>query len=408
MDLIIRGAQPRDQSTQKDIGIDKGIIIKIEDRITDSGSREIEADGRLVAPSFIDPHIHLDKALTISQAKVNVSGSLEESIKIMKEVKSNYTVEDVERRATTAIRWAVQKGVTFIRAYVDVDPIAQLTGLQGVMRAKEKCKKLAYVETIAFPQEGIIKEPGTEELMREAVKMGADVVGGMPANELLEEDSRRHIDIVFDIAKKAKKDIQMHVDETDDPNVRTIHYYAVKSIREGYQGKVSADHICALAGYNDLYAHFIISLIKQANMNVVSNPYRLMRGGLTDKGPKRRGITRVKELLEAGINMCYGQDTMLDGFSPIFGQCDPLEVGFLFAHAAQLNTPKEIEVLFDMATVNGAKLMKLKDYGLKVGSRASLSIINCPNIREAFRLKPKRAFVLKDGEVIVQDEKIVI
>jgi cytosine deaminase len=408
MDLIIRNAKLRGSEHTNDIGIENKLIVKIEKLITARAREEIDAAGCLTVPAFVDPHIHLDKALTITAARINTSGSLEESISIMRDVKSTYTVKDVEERATTVIRWAVKKGVTFIRSYVDVDPIAKLIAVRGVEKAKLNCRSIARVETIAFPQEGIYKEPGTEELLREAIGMGADVIGGMPANELIEEYSRKHIDFVFELAKKAGIDIQMHIDETDDPSVRNIHYLAFKTIEERFHGKVSADHVCALASYNDIYANFIISLIKKANMNIVSNPYRLMRGGLADRGPRRRGITRVKELLDAGVNVSYGQDVVLDGFSPIFGQCDPLEVGFLMAHAAQLNTFDDIKILFDMATFNGAKLMRLRDYGIKIGSAATMTVIDCPNIYEAFRLKPKRLYVIKDGKIIVKDEELIV
>ena len=404
MDLIVRHARlrRRPDAGLVDIGIAEGRIVRVEPRIADRAAREIDAGGRLTTPSFVEPHIHLDKALTADRAEENRTNFFEDSIAIMREVKRGYTVEDVADRATRVIHALVAHGVTFVRTYVDVDSIVGLVALDGVLAARDRCRSLAHVEIVAFPQEGIVCDPGTDERMVRAMERGADVVGGMPFAEWIREDSRRHIDLVFEIARRFDRDVQMHVDETDDPGATTLHDTAVKTLREGWTGRVAADHATALAAWNDTYAAQVIGLVARARMSVVTLPSKLMRGGIRDREPRRRGITRVKELLAAGVNVAYGQDVIQDGFIPVFGTGDPLQVGFLLAFAAQFSTRADIETLYDMATVNGARLMRLDGYGAEVGCRADLVIVDAPSVHEAYRTQPPRLAVIHDGRVVAE------
>jgi cytosine deaminase len=407
MDVIVRRARLRHRDDLVDIGIAGGRIVAIESHLTESAAEEIDAGGNLTTSSFVEPHIHLDKALTAARARENTTNAFEESIAIMREIKRAYTVADVAARATRVIHDLVGFGVTFIRSYVDVDTITGLTALEGVIEARERCRGLAHIELIAFPQEGIFTDPGTDELMAKALERGADVVGGMPHAELIEADANRHTDLVFTLAKRFARDIQMHVDETDDPGARTLHYYAVKTIRERYEGRVSADHVTALAGYDDTYAARMIDLVARARMSVVTLPTKLMRGGIRDRQPQRRGITRVQELLDAGVNVAYGQDVIQDGFLPVFGTGDPLQTGFLLAFAAQFHTRRSIETLYDMATVNGARLMRVSDYGVDVGRRADLVVIASPSVHEAYRTQPARLAVIHDGRIVARDGQVI-
>lgn len=407
MDLVVRNARLRHRPDLVDIGIAQGRIERLEPRLAGSGAREVDAAGQLTTPAFVEPHIHLDKALTADRARENASNVFEESIAIMREVKRGYTVDDVASRATEVIRWLVGHGVTFIRSYVDVDTITGLVALEGVLAARERCRRLAHLELIAFPQEGILCDPGTDELLVRAMERGADVVGGMPFAELIEEDARRHTDLVFEIARRFDRDVQMHVDETDDPGATTLHYYAVKARREGWSGRVSADHATALAAYDDTYAARVIGLVARARMSVVVLPGKLMRGGVRDREPRRRGLTRVKELLAAGVNVAYGQDVVKDGFIPVFGTGDPLQTGFLLAYGAQFATRADIETLYDMATVNGARLMRIADYGIEVGRRADLVVVAAPSVQEAYRTQPPRLAVIHDGRLVAERGRIV-
>ncbi|MCD6413022.1 MAG: amidohydrolase family protein [Elusimicrobia bacterium] len=403
MNLLVKNAKLREKKGLVDIEVEGGAIKKIAKKISRRSGRVIDAEGRLVAPTFIDPHLHLDKALISEVVRENKSGTLAESIEIIWNKKKNYKVSDIAERACRVMEWGILNGATFFRTHVDVDTIGGLTPLEGILAAREKMKGLADVQIVAFPQEGIIQDEGTEELMYKAMDMGADVVGGMPYNEMTEDDSKRHIDICFKIAKKFDADIDMHVDEDDSPFARTLQYLAAKTIKEKWFGRVTAGHTCALASYDDNYAAKIIGMLKKAKMNMITNPAtNLMLEGRRDKQPKRRGITRVKELIDAGVNVCYGQDCLKDTFYPTWGQEDMLEVGLITAHAAQFTMPREIETLFDMPTINAAKVLRLKDYGIKEGNPASFNIIDAPTVQEAFRTRADRLFVIKNGKIIAR------
>jgi cytosine deaminase len=407
VDLIVRNARLRGREGLFDVGVVGERIAAIEPKLAAQAAKEINANGKLVAPTFIEPHIHLDKVLISEEVPSVKAGTLFEGIEHTWDRKRNYTVGDVAKRAGRVIRWAVQHGTTYIRTHVDVDTIGGLTPVEGLLQARAENAHLCDIQIIAFPQEGILKDPGTEDLMREAMRMGADVVGGMPHNEYTPEECNRHIDICFEIAKEFDADIDMHVDETDNPMSRTLQYLATKTIREGFHRRVTAGHTCALAAYDDPYAAWVIDTVRQAQIHMITNPVtNLMVQGRFDRQPIRRGITRVKELLAAGINVAYGQDCVKDPFYPIFGQADMLEVGMVVAHAAQFNTPQEIETLFDMPTVNSARILRLDNYGLEVGKTASFNIIDAPTVQEAFRTQPDRV-VLRKGEVLAETQTSV-
>lgn len=399
MDLIIRNAKLRYIDELQDIAIKEGKIVLIQPHIKASAAQEIDAQGRLVTPAFVDPHIHLDKTMIVDVVRPNLSGTLQEAIEIIWEKKARYTIEDIVERAGQTIRLAAQNGTTRMRTHVDVDTIGKLLPLQGVLEARRQYADIMDIQIVAFPQEGIIQDPGTEKLMWQAMEQGADVVGGMPANEKSPKDSKKHVDIVFEIAQAFNADVDMHVDETDDPFYRTLEMVADKTMEVGWEGRVTAGHTCALAAYDDHYAQYVIDKVKAAGIHIITNPAtNLMLQGRLDKQPKRRGITRVKELLEAGVNVAFGQDCVKDTFYP-FGQADMLEVALITAHAAHMSLPQEIETVFDMMTINAAKVLRLEDYGLEPGKRADLVILDCTSVRDAIRLRPDRLYVIKEGRV---------
>lgn len=404
-DLIIKNAKVYDFGKNKyficDIGIKDGKINKIGKIKSSNKDNIIDAKECLVTPTFIDPHIHLDKCLISEDIPQNKTGTLKEAIILTWERKKKYTKKDILSRAGRVIEWAVQNGTTYIRTHVDVDPIGKLVPLEGLLEVKEKYKNVVDLQIVAFPQEGIVQSPGTDKLLDEAMKLGADIVGGMPHNERIPEDSKRHIDICFEIAQKYDKDIDMHVDETDDPNSQTLQYLAYKTIKENYQGRVTAGHTCALAAYNDYYAQKVMDLVAEAQINMITNPAtNLMLEGRLDKQPVRRGITRVKELLQRGVNVAYGQDCVKDAFYPTWGKADMLEVGMILAHAAQFTLPEEIIQLYKMPTVNSVKILRLKNYGIKIGASASFNVVNAKDIPEMFRLQPERLYVVKNGKIV--------
>ena len=368
MDLIVRNARLRGETGLVDLAIEAGKIAAVAPALPARAPQEIDATGRLVTPPLVNPHVHLDKALLGKVMRPNVSQTLEEAIAITWDFKRAYTEADIVKRAGEVIEMAVRQGTLFIRAFADVDSVGGLMPVKGLLATRERYKNLVRMEVVAFPQEGILRNPGTEALMREAMALGADVVGGLPWYEMTDADARTHIDIAFSIAKSRDADIHMLVDDTDDANSRSLEYLAVKTMREGYAGRVSASHCGALAAYNQIYAEKVIGLVKQAGVTIVSNPHiSLVLAGRRDREPVRRGITRVRELLRAGVNVASGQDDVNDPYYP-FGRGSQIEVALFMAHTAHLTYPDELETVFDMVTVNAARALRLQSYGLKAGN----------------------------------------
>ncbi|MHA1225800.1 MAG: amidohydrolase family protein [Candidatus Hodarchaeales archaeon] len=399
--MLIKNAILRD-GTRTNIAVENGIITKLSsDKPEGVFDEELDAGFSLVTESFISPHIHLDKVLIGDIIEPNMSGTLWEAIQKTWDVKRKYTVDNIAERASKVIEAQIKFGVTHIRTHVDIDSIGDLMPLKGLLAVKEKYKGIIELQIVAFPQEGILKDEGTEERLYKAMEEGATLLGGMPHNEHTPEDSRRHIDILFEIAKKFNVDIDSHTDETDDPNSRTLQYLAAKTIKENYYNRVTVDHICALSSYDDYHAARVIDLVKKAEINVVTNPpTNMVLQGRLDTGAQRVGITRVKELLEAGVNVTCGQDCVHDPYYP-FGAGDMLAVANLTGHAAKMTTQDEINTLYDMITRNAAKIMGLKNHELAEGSPANLVILHgVKNVHEAIRLTPVERTVIKKGKII--------
>ena len=401
--LLIKNAKIVGEKGQKDILIKNGIYIKIENNIVpEEGYEIIDAQGSIVTPTFVNPHMHLDKVYTAVQGRKSKEETLEESITIMHEAKRNYTVEDVKTRAVRAIRECVSFGTTKIRTSVDIDNIIGLIGLKGVIEAKKECKDICDIQVVAFPQEGIYNNEGTEELLWEAMEYGADLIGGMPAAEYTDKYSKKHVDLVFEIAKKYDVDIDMHIDQTKDIFARSLEYTAMRSYEEGYQGRVTGGHCTSITYQTDAHAKKVMELLKLVDFNICTNPQVLAIMGI-DPEPRTRGVTRIREMVDMGINIATAQDTICDGFH-IYGQGDPLDYGLLLAYVAQYNTPERVKVVYDMITKNAAKIHRLKKYGIEVGNKADLNIIDAVNIQEAFRTRADRSYVIKDGKVIVKNK----
>ena len=401
-DLVIRAGRVEGIAHLVDVAMRAGVISAVEQRWNGIADREIDAGGLLISPAFVEPHIHLDKAFLWSELPPSASGTLAESIALMGGYKSRLTADDVADRAERAILMAVVNGTTLIRSHVDIDPGIELLALDGVVEARRRTVDIADVQIVAFPQEGIMRSPGTESLMRAAMERGANVVGGIPHWERTPEAARAHIDICFAIARDTNADVDMHVDETDDPDSRTLEMLARATIANNWQGRVVAGHCCALAAYDDVYARAVIELVREACITVVFNPeINLLLQGRSDHEPKRRGITRVKELLDAGVNVTFGQDDVQDGFSP-FGKCDPLEVGLVAALSAQMTSAGEIETVFDMPRRRAASALGHHNWTVAVGSPANLVIFDAVSAQAAIATQPPRRFVIACGRVIVE------
>src|SRR5437899_7045642 len=385
MDLIIRHASLRGHEGTWDFGITGDRIAAVAEQLTDEAITEVDAAGNLVMPTYVSGHIHLDKCFLQEKMRPNKDYTFSECLELTWEHKAQYTTGDILERAGRAIEEGILNGTTVFRAFADVDSIGQLRGLEGVLALLENWSNVFHIEVVAFPQEGIIRDPGTAELMEEAMRLGADIVGGLPWFEMLDEDARAHIDFCFELAKRYDKDIHMLVDDTHNHLSRSLEYLAVKTLREDYQGRVSASHCGALAAYNEVHAHRVMDLLKQANVSISSNPHiSLVVQGRYDQEPIRRGITRVKQLWRHGVNVFSSQDDVAYPFYP-FGRNDQQEVVSYICHTAHMASPSEIEAAFDFVTYNAARALRLPEYGMEPGSKATLNVLAASTLREVLR-----------------------
>ena len=402
MDIIIRNARIRGRKENLDIAIDGEKISAVAANYPGRAAREIDASGKLVLPGFFNLHYHADKCLLGETMRPNVSGTLPEAIEITNEFKRKYDPVEVAARAVRAIEQGVKNGTTFFRLFCDVGTIGGLRAARGLLLARDKMKKYCRIQVVAFPQEGILRDPGAAELMEEAIKEGCEVVGGLPWYEYTDEEARQHIDTCFAMAMKHDLDIHMLVDDTDDANSRSLEYLARKTMRENFSGRVTASHCGAMAGYNDVYAAKIVDMVASAGITVSVNAHiNLVCSARLDREPRRRGIARVKELLARGANVITSQDDVNDPYYP-FGKPDPLECALMMGHVAQLTLPHELEQVMDMITVNAARAARVTDYGIAPGMRADLVVVDAPSVHEALRLQPPRLHVLTDGREVAR------
>jgi cytosine deaminase len=358
--------------------------------------------GKLLLPAFIDGHVHLDKVLIRDELREH-DGTLGGAIGAIHERKRRYTLEDVRDRARDVIEASVRSGTTRLRSHVDVDTIGRLVPLEGVMAAAAECADIAEVRTIAFPQEGLLRDPGAFELMKAALEAGADLVGGMPHWEVDEVSQREHVRLCFELAERFDRDLDMHVDETDDGGVRTLEMVADEALRRGFAGRVSAGHVCSLAAASHDYAERVIEKCARAGMSIVANPVtNLVLQGRADRGLVRRGMTRVGEFRAAGVNVLFGQDCLKDGFYP-FGRGSMLEVALISAHVAHLTTREDLAFALRAVTEAPAQAWRLADYGLKVGARADLQLLPAPSWEEALRLQPPPDKVWFRGRLVAEN-----
>lgn len=370
-DLLVREATHPESGALTNIGVTDGRIEYVGPD-PGPGDRELAADGGLAAEPFVDCHVHLDKAFIADSLPTNESGTLTEAIENIHERKARYTAEGVRKRAETAIRHHVRNGCTQLRTHVDVDSIGGLKPLEGVRAARDACADIADVQIVAFPQEGILNDPGTADLLAAALGAGADAVGGMPDSERGDREGKEHADICLELADEHDVPVDMHVDETDDPNAQSLEYVAARTLELGLDD-VTAGHTCALAAYEENHARRVIDLVADAEMRVVTNPpTNLLLQGRRDRHPKRRGITRVDQLREAGVTVAAGQDCIQDGFYP-YGRASMLETALLTAHAAHLATPAERLTAWEMVSSHAATVMDI-EHGIAEGKPATFNL----------------------------------
>ncbi|TMI91115.1 MAG: N-acyl-D-amino-acid deacylase [Bacillati bacterium ANGP1] len=410
MDLIIRQGRVDDEGPLADIGVRDGRIDQVAPAVREEARRELHAGGKVVIPGLIEPHIHPDKAF-LEQKMPNRSGTLEEAIRNTAALKARYTAEDVRERAERVLEWAVRRGTTTLRAHPDVDPIEKLMGVEALLALRQAYADVLDLQIVAFPQEGIIKAPGTEELMREAIRLGADAVGGCPYNEAGITETRRHIDICFRLAAQHGLPIDMHVDfadDVDDPRYTTAEYIARKTIAEGYQGRVSLGHVTTLGAVAPEARASLFELLAQAGISIVMLPATdLHLSGRKDRRTVRRGLAPAKELLAAGVNVAISSNNIRNAFTP-FGLADMLQIGLLLCHTAHMGSPGEQMAVLRMATVNAARAIGIGDvYGLAAGRQADLLVLDTERVADVLVDQPDRLYVVKRGQVTVTTHRTV-
>lgn len=398
--LLIENATVPHSDTPVSIRIEDSEIASIGDEPAEAETI-VDAEGGLVTPAFVDCHTHLDKAM-LQEAVRGRTGTLDEAIAVMREQKEQYTRDGVRERAEEAIRLHLEHGCTTIRTHVDVDRICGLTALEGVAAARDTYEEVADIEIVAFPQEGLLTADGSEDLLREAMENGADVVGGGPAFEESPETERQHIGILLDMAERYDTPVDMHIDETMDAGSRTLEELAVQVQERGLDdGRVTASHACALSAYPDAYAQEVIDRVAAANMNVVTNPAtNLLLQGRDAPHPKPRGLTRVGQLREAGVTVAAGQDNMQDGFNP-YGQANMLKIAWLLSHAAHLDTPSGQGAALSMITQDASTVVGAGEHGLFAGAAAALNAFSpdITSVAAALRETPLPRHTVHQGAV---------
>ena len=400
-DLILRQAHLHRQQGLVDIALKDGHFARIaSDLSSEQASRTIAVNGRLVVPPFVDAHVHLDAVLTVGQPRYNTTGTLLEGIQIWSERKTSLTREDVKRRAIEEILWEVAQGTLHIRSHVDIcDP--NLTALRALLEVREEVRDICNLQLVAFPQDGIFSFPNGQALMRQAMELGCDLVGGIPHYEWTRDLGVDDVHFAFALAKEFNRDIDCHCDETDDPASRFTEVMAADTIQQGWQGRVTASHCTAMHSYDNAYAFKLIRLLAQAHVNVVANPFdNVVLQGRFDTYPKRRGITRVKELLAGGVTVALGHDSIMDPWFPL-GKGDMLAAAQLALFLCHMSGYEEINTILDLITDNAAKLLCIQDrYGIEEGKPADFLVLDAPSAFEALRLVPARLHVFKAGREV--------
>ena len=409
MGLIVRAARVHPTGGLRpepvDIGIADGRIANIRPRgelRAAAGDIELDAGGRFCSPPLVDPHVHMDAVLTVGEPRYNESGTLIEGILTWAERKPFLTHEDVKARARQAIFWEVAQGTGLIRSHVDVcDP--KLTALRAVLELREEMRDVVDLRLIAFPQDGILSFPNGKELMREAMRLGCDVIGGIPHYEWTRDDGVEEVHFLFDLARETGAGIDLHCDETDDEQSRFLEVVAARTMRDGMQGRVVAGHTTAMASYNDNYAFKLLQILKRAGVTIVANPLdNIVLQGRFDTYPKRRGMTRVKELDAAGINVACGHDSIMDPWYPL-GRGSMLDALSMLVHVGQMSGRSELFRAYEMVTTNAARGAEVP-WGVKEGLPANLVVFDCEDEAEAIRLRPAARWVLRNGKVVAETE----
>lgn len=390
------------RSALVDIAITRNQIIAVSPDLPITAAQEIDAGAQLVSAPFVESHIHLDSALTAGEPRWNQSGTLFEGIDIWRERKATLTIDDVKARAIKALKQQASKGVLFVRTHADVSE-KNLIALKGLLEVRDAVKDWVTLQVVAFPQDGLYGSEENEALMERALQLGADVIGGIPHYELTREDGVRSVHRIFELAEKYERLIDIHCDEIDDPHSRFLEVVAACAIRSGLHSRVTASHTTAFGSYNDAYALKLMGILKRSRLNFIANPLiNITLQGRTDTYPKRRGMTRIKELWANGLNVSLGHDCIQDPWYSL-GTGNLLAVADMAIHVGQMTGLAEINACFDMITTGGAKTLNVEsDYGIAEGKPANLIILDAASPYEAILERATVKTVISRGKVIAE------
>jgi len=405
MDLIIRNANLPDGRFGIDIGIKDGKIVALEAALTAKGQEEINVSGYLVSPPFVDAHFHMDATMSLGQPRLNQSGTLLEGITLWSELKPHLTVDAIKERALKFCDLAVARGLLAIRSHVDVcDP--RLLAVDALLEVKKEVAPYLDLQLVAFPQDGFFSSPQAAELLETALDRGVDVVGGIPHFERTMDEGRKSVEVLCRIAAERGLRIDMHCDESDDPLSRHIETLTAETVRHGLQGRVTGSHLTSMHSMNNYYVSKLLPLMAEAEMNVVSNPLiNITLQGRHDTYPKRRGMTRVPEMMGIGLKVAFGHDCVMDPWYSL-GSADMLEVASMGLHVAQLTGVDEMKACFGAVTEVPADILGLEGYGIEKGCNADLIILQAADPVEALRLKANRLFVIRRGSIISRSASV--
>ena len=403
--MLVKNVHIHNREWLWQILIEEGKISRIfsQDEVFNYSGEIVDGEEGIVYPPFVEPHIHLDATQTAGQPNWNQSGTLFEGIERWAERKSLLSNEDVKSRAWKTLKWQIANGVQYVRTHVDVsDPT--LTALKAMLEVKKEIAPWMDLQIVAFPQEGILSYPNGEKLLDQAMEMGADVVGGIPHFEFTREYGVESMHIAFDIARKYNKQIDIHCDEIDDEQSRFVETVAALALKYDIGEKVTASHTTAMHSYNNAYASRLFRLLKMSKIHFVANPLvNIHLQGRFDTYPKRRGVTRVKEMLKNNINVCFGHDDVFDPWYPL-GTANMLQVLHMGLHVCQLMGYGQINDGLKLVTENSAKALGLTDYGIKEGHSANFIVLPAENGFDALRRQVPTRYSIRHGKVISETQ----
>ncbi len=405
--LITNATLAHAQGAQR-VLIDNGRFEAIApDLPTPEGCEVVDAQGWLLSPPFVDAHFHMDSTLSLGQPRLNRSGTLLEGIALWGELKPTLTQDALVERALRYCDWAVAKGLLAIRSHVDVCD-ERLLAVEALLHVREQVTPYLDLQLVAFPQDGLLRAPGALDNLKRALDMGVDVIGGIPHFERTMADGTESVRILCEVAAERGLPVDMHCDESDDPLSRHVETLAFHTQRLGLQGRVTGSHLTSMHSMDNYYVSKLLPLMAEAQMHVVANPLiNITLQGRHDSYPKRRGLTRVPELLAAGISVGFGHDCVMDPWYPL-GSADMLEVAAMGLHVAQMTSLQGMRDCFDAVTVNAARVLGLADYGIAVGRGADCVLLQARSPIEAIRLRAHRLWVMRGGKVIARSPALAI